>query len=113
VKILYCASASMFQQSASHSFAQLRTVGTAERANQATLATHFFDLWTEVCVASALLIRRSLVRAQVGEPHHTSGAAVSVCSTAASHSRTQFLSVSSNLKTLPNTGGVLFLRRTC
>ncbi len=57
------------QQSASHSFTQLRTVGNAERANHRTQTLHFFDLWTEVCVASALLIRRSLVRAQVGEPN--------------------------------------------
>jgi hypothetical protein len=57
------------QQSASHSFTQLRTVGTAKRANQATLVLHFFEMWAEVCVASALLIRRSLVRAQVGEPN--------------------------------------------
>ena len=113
VEILCCASASVYQQSASHSFTQSRTVGTAERANRETQTQHFIDLWKLVCVASALLIRRSLVRAQVGEPHHTSGAAVSVCTTAASHSRTQFLSVCSNLKTLPNTGGVLFLRQTC
>ncbi|MEY4724861.1 MAG: hypothetical protein RL043_1010 [Pseudomonadota bacterium] len=60
------------QQSASHSFTQLRTVGNAERANHRTQTLHFFDLWTEVCVASALLIRRSLVRAQVGEPNSKS-----------------------------------------
>jgi hypothetical protein len=68
VKILYCASAGIFQQSASHSFAQLRTVRTVERANCAALATHLFVLRNVFRRVSTLIIRWCRVRLSGGPP---------------------------------------------
>jgi hypothetical protein len=68
VRILYCASASIFQQSASHSFTQLRTVRTAERANRVTLTTHLFVLRNVFRRVSTLIIRWCRVRLSGGPP---------------------------------------------
>ena len=108
VKILYCASASIVQQSASHSFTQLRTVRTAERANRVTLTTHLFVLRNVFRRVSTLIIRWCRVRLSGGPPLTTLLSQFQVSKTAAKHSRTQFFPAPSNLKTLSYTASVLF-----
>jgi hypothetical protein len=68
VEILFCASADICQQSASHSFTQLRTVGTAERANRAALETQLYVLRNVFHRVSTLIIRWCRVRLSGGPP---------------------------------------------